>query len=357
MTDPPSTEPSQPAAPRRGGCVGAALSTSLVVGAALLGLVTLAGRSVSAPPFLLTAAVTFLPYLYGVCLAACFAVWVLAPDRRLPPLCGTVVVVWAAVLWGPAWAPRGQVDASGDHLTLMSWNVRRLWGGPTDGGDTLRCATQAIEASDPDVLTLLEVSAEDTDALSAALGLTCVHHPYRHSTSRKHGGLAACTRGSQWRLRSGAGQRFVDDEDWFYVFSEVVTAGRVVNLLAVHLHPYEYGASRYEIDGIGEAVRGQADQSAALLDRVRKLQDPTVVAGDFNSTRDVALHHALRRSMTDAWERGGLGFGATATFLGLPLRIDYVYVSDQLVVGDSTVPDVGCSDHRPVVTHLVLADD
>lgn len=369
------TPPEPPAArprptPRRGGWWGALASVATSALALALLAVTWAGRELSAPPAALTAAVTLLPYLYVTLAVWCFTLWSIVPDRRAPPLWLAVSTVLAAALWGPAWASRPQV-ADGAEIRMMSWNLRRLWGGPDDDGDPLRCAITAIGDADPDVLTLLEVSRDDLDALEAALDMTCAHSPYIRSASPRKGGLAACAR-HRWSLVSGGPQRFVDDEDWYYVSTEVERGGRVFNLLAVHLYPYAFAAkhlrrdlTQLDPDDLSElsrdgsqTVKAQSDQSAALLDRVARFRDPTVVAGDFNSTRDAALHVALRRSMTDAWERGGTGFGATIDLLDhLPLRIDYVYASDDFAVADATVPDVGCSDHRPVVTRLVLRRD
>lgn len=351
--------------------LGVVVSVLGVLAVAGLLAVTGLGRTVRAPPAPLAAMVAFLPYLYAAVAATLFAAWVVVPDRRAVPGALAVLVVAAAVLWGPAHAPA--VGAEGVPVRVASWNLRRLWGGPDDGGDALGCAVRAIEAADPDVLALLEVSADDVAALSSRLGLSCAHHPYRAGGRAKHGGLAACTRGRDWTLRSGEGQRFVDDEDWFYVLAEVEGAGRVVNVLAVHLSPYEYVAKKLltgvdhlaqgdpgdlvELGRHGEeVVRGQADQSAALLARVERLRDPTVLAGDFNSTRDAFLHTALRRHLADAWETAGRGSGGTVTLFGMPLRIDYVYASRELAVVRTEVPEAGCSDHRPVVTELVLAD-
>ena len=250
----------------------------------------------------------------------------------------------------------------------MSWNLRRLWGGPADYGEPTRCVAETILAEAPDVLTLLEVSAADVVTLSAAADMRCVHHPYHESVSPKVGGLAVCVRGG-WEV-VGGGQRFVDEEDWYYVMSEVKRGDHVFNVLAVHLRPYDYAARRLgagvralthgEVDPLADlgrdgegVIRGQANQVAALLLRVGRLKDPTVVAGDFNSTRDTALHAALRRHLMDAWERGGFGFGGTIDVGDwVPLRVDYVYASPDFSVTKAAVPGVGCSDHRPVVADL-----
>lgn len=348
--------------------------TAITVVWLLLALVAV-GRVVRAPPAVVAAAVTFLPYLYAACTALVFVGWAAFPRRRMLAACVVALVVVAALLWGPKWETEPGDAAGGDQIRVMSWNLRRLWGGPEDGGDAMRCAVQAIEATDPDVLTLLEVSHDDVEQLKTALGLDCVHHAYTETGGPRTGGLAACVRGADWRLRSGHALRYVDRLDWYYVLAEferVAPGGPVFNLLSVHLSPYEYVAKKIhtsvkalrqgdpealvEVSREGEGVvKGQADQSAALLERVDKFHDPTIVAGDFNSTRDTSLHAALRRKLKDAWEVGGAGFGGTVyLFDRLPLRIDYVYVSDQFRVRHTEIPTFGCSDHQPVVSDVVL---
>jgi endonuclease/exonuclease/phosphatase (EEP) superfamily protein YafD len=338
---------------------------------ALLGVTGL-GRVVRAPPALLAAAVTFLPYLYAAWLAVGFFVWTLLPDRKLPPVAMGALLVAGAGLWGPSWGARAALT-DGEPVRLVRWNLRGLWGGPADGGDPRACVVEALRAERPDVLTLMEVSADNVAWLQQQLGMQCVHHPYRSTGSSQHGGLAICSRGDRWHLGRGGGLRFVDAEDWYYVASEVQGPGDVVfNVLAVHLTPYDYAAKRLR-SGVQELARGQADtladlsrsgqatfqgqsdQAAALLDRVDRLRDPTVVAGDFNSTRDAALHGRLRQQLVDTWERGGMGFGGTIDFAdALPLRIDYVYASTDFGVVGAQVPASGCSDHRPVAVDLVL---
>jgi endonuclease/exonuclease/phosphatase (EEP) superfamily protein YafD len=328
-----------------------------------LWLVTVAGRLVRAPPVFVSVLVTFLPYLYATMASWAFVLWCALPDRRLPPGLLAACVGSGLWLWGPAWP--AAVPAEGEPLRLMTWNVRRLWGGQ-DPRDPAQCVIETIRAEDPDVLTLLEVSEADLDALSSTLGLTCVQTDYMGEGGPGLGGLATCVRGGRWGLGRGWPQRFVDDEDWFYVLAEIVRAERTVNLLAVHLHPYGFAATRLRDLGQGEplvrlnrtgpgVVRTQGAQSVALLARVAGFRDPTIVAGDFNSTRDTALHAALRHDLVDVWEQGGSGFGGTVRFLDwLPLRVDYAYVSDAIAVVRTWVPTAACSDHRPVVTDLLV---
>lgn len=348
--------PTMAATERTGGPAGAAITAMSALGVLVLVGITAAGRADRAPPSSLILLVTLLPYLYGVAATWLFGLWTALPDRKLPPVLLTAVCVAALGLWGPSWASRPQA-ADGDAVTVMSWNLRRLWGGPDDAGDATKCAIDTIAAADPDVLALQEVSLDDVKKLEAGLGLTCVHATYRSGGGPTKGGLAACARGPEWSLRSGSGQRFVDPADWHYVFAELARGGRVFNLMNVHLHPYELAMNDWiTVQRQGRQVMAaQSDQTAALLERMGRLEDPTVVAGDFNSTRDAALHAGMRRHLTDAWERGGLGFGGTVHLMGMaPLRVDYVYASADLAVSGARVDHAGCSDHRPVLADLIL---
>lgn len=359
--------------PRLGGWAGAFASVlGFAVVMALWGI-TISGRTLRAPPFALSVAIVLLPWLYAAACAALFALWAVVPDRRAPPVALAATALSAVFLWGPR--PVSDVPVAGaTDIRVVAWNVRRLWGGPGAIGRPAEiaaattCVTTAVTALNPDVAVLLEVTAADVDRLSAALSLDCVHSDYEGEGDRNQGGLAVCARGAA-RLRSGDPRRFVDDEPWTYVFAEVEKAGRVFNVLGVHLYPYGFEAAGLggrlragdpgalvDLNRRGESIaKGQADQSAALVATASRLHDPTIVAGDFNSTRDGWLHVALRQRMVDAWEQAGQGPGATVRFLGLlPLRVDYVYAGDGVQVRSTKVPPETCSDHHAVVTDLAI---
>lgn len=91
-------------------------------------------------------------------------------------------------------------------------------------------------------------------------------------------------------------------------------------------------------------------ETAELLDVVAAANGPTVVAGDFNARPRATELRTLRHHLTDAW-RAGRGCGTTCT----ARRIDYVWVSPPLQPIRSWVGRSRASDHRPVITDLVLA--
>lgn len=319
-------------------------------GLGVLGVLVLLGRLDRAPGNLLTGMLFFLPHAWTAHATLVFALWCVLPDRRTFPGVLTASFVFGMALWGPGMATWTNA-ADQPPITVMSWNIQRLWGGPGEGGAP-QCVMDAVERENPDLVAFMEVSRDNLVQL-AALGLDCSHTTYTTAIGSRRGGLAVCGRNG-WTTK-GSGARFVDQDDWFYLQAEAQRDDQVVNVLAVHLMPHRFGATAVATERV--AAR-QANQSAALVDRVSRLRDPTLVAGDFNSTRDFYLHASLRRHLVDAWERGGLGFGATKyVWDWLPLRIDFIYASPALRVVETHIATDACSDHRPIVTAVVLPVD
>jgi len=349
--------------PRDGGRFGGGVATGAVISLVALIALALIGPGWRSPPALIAGFVLLLPYLFMAMSGLGFALWSAMPDRRSLALVTLAPLIYALVTWGPTWSAASTEVIDGSSIRLMSYNVRRLWGNPAKEAPAAACVGEVLDEVSPDVITFLEVSQENIEDLSARFGLDCHQASYQKSEATDVGGLAVCTRGDTWSLVSAKGTRYRDDMDWYYLFSEIERDGRLVNVLAVHLYPYRFSGAALpdgpDILDLGrnsvEVVRGQGAQSAALLERVARFEDPTILAGDFNSTRDFALHTSLREHLTDVWESGGFGFGATVDLLGwLPLRIDYVYSTEELAVVGSAVKHVDCSDHRPVVADLVL---
>ncbi len=358
---------------RTGGRLGsAAVAGAWAFWAGLL-LLTALGRSWLDAPIAVSIGVSVLPYLFATFGALVFGLWCVVPDRRSLPVLMLAWVLSGAALWSPS-VGRSAAPPDENSLRVISWNVRRLWGSApgvvTEAqiNAATKCVQGAIEEHHPDVLILLEISSNDLQKLNA-LNLKCVQGDYYGTGGAESAGVAVCTRGSAALLR-GAPRRFVDADPWSYVFAEVEYQGEVFNVMGVHLEPYHseaqalkagiHGIAQGDPDGVlqlqraGESVvRAQVDQSGALIDALSRLQDPTLVGGDFNSTPDMALHVNLRQILQDTWLEGGRGFGTTARVLGqLPVRIDYVYATPGFHVLQTMVPDANCSDHRAVIADL-----
>jgi len=320
-------------------------------------VVSIAGWTWARPPAVVTGVTFLLPALWliwGSVLAAMLSLALVTRTGALGRFVGAQLgggVVVFLLVWGRAWAPALPGEGT---VRVMSWNVQRLGWEDPERAARIDCVVASVTQADPDLLVLLELDARDLVELEGRLDLACEHTDYRGTGRENHGGLAACTRGSEWSLGLHAPRAFSTDEPWYYVFTEAVHASGVVNLMAVHLRPYE--VARFGLTGGSDPEDISASQQEAardLLVRVEALRDPTVVAGDFNSGRDAALHVGMRRHLVDTWEAAGLGPGRTVWALGwLPLRIDYVYATRDFTVVDSEIPAWDCSDHRPVLSEL-----
>jgi endonuclease/exonuclease/phosphatase (EEP) superfamily protein YafD len=93
------------------------------------------------------------------------------------------------------------------------------------------------------------------------------------------------------------------------------------------------------------------DKLLALVDAA---PGPVIVCGDFNLPPRGALYNALHARLEDAFAVAGWGLGFTYR-ADLPMvRIDYVWTTDRLRAVQSFVHDDRVSDHRALVTDLVL---
>lgn len=319
-------------------------------------LVLTVGRHVSAPPSVLVLLLVASPFwTLLVALVAAGAVLRRPTNPRAWVLVVAQLALWLTI-WGRAWwAAPAQVD--GDTVRVLSWNVQRLGFEDADDGPRLACVAEAAQALRPDVLAFMEVSGLDVARLSDRLGLDCEHIDYTGSGREDRGGVAACARTETWKLGRSGPRRFVEDSAWYFIFAEMVRADdhQVLNLVSLHLQPNRLSLSGPRSPGaVAQTHHAEAD---ALLDRMATLQDPTVVAGDFNSTRETPLHGALRVHLVDTFEQAAWGPGRTAVAAGLvPLRVDYIYATPDLKPVSAAIPGADCSDHRPVVADILLPE-
>jgi vancomycin resistance protein VanJ len=101
---------------------------------------------------------------------------------------------------------------------------------------------------------------------------------------------------------------------------------------------------------VAAAVR--IEQTAHLAAAVRDARRPLVVGGDFNSPPGSHACKTLEDLLDGTFAAGGSGFGWTFPARRPLLRIDHLFVSDELRVLNCRVLATLASDHRPVVADL-----
>jgi endonuclease/exonuclease/phosphatase family metal-dependent hydrolase len=267
----------------------------------------------------------------------------------------------------------------------MVWNVQRMgeFSGKTSPiAQQVSCVAQLITQEQPDLFALLEITYTQLQALQQQLKIPqdhCLWSDYYGTGQTRFGGLATCIFSSTNHLAISRRRDLNLPPNWKYLFIEVQHTSNdttvPLNFLAVHIAPPKVSDRavakmltdllRGKKSGIQQAlsllqryeqqVTLQGTQAVNALRRIGNFQDPTIMAGDFNSTQDTALHKRLRQSLNDTWLTAGLGFGTTRYWADfLPLRIDYIYVTPEFAVQDSKTFAYECSDHFPVVSTVFL---
>jgi endonuclease/exonuclease/phosphatase family metal-dependent hydrolase len=285
--------------------------------------------------FPLVPAMAFTPYA-----AVSSVVPVVVGARRRAWGATAVAAGAGAVLGGAVLVQAGhrpQAEVPGTRLRLATVSMRLGRADPD-------AIVALVADSRVDVLALQEVPPEAAMALRAA-GIGD-HLPHSH-VIRARDGSPPEAGGALWsRLpmleRSAVPGRFEQPTARL-----AVSGAPDVEVTAVHTNPPlrpGWGVSRWVTD--------LADLPAP--DR-RVLR---VLIGDFNATLDhAALRRVLARGYVDAARMVGSALRATWTPLTSPqprLTLDHVLIDPRIVVSSVTLARIPRSDHRAVLTELVL---
>jgi endonuclease/exonuclease/phosphatase family metal-dependent hydrolase len=136
--------------------------------------------------------------------------------------------------------------------------------------------------------------------------------------------------------------------------------GRRLVVLNTHLSTASEGTLLHRsvslVQYMRDCVATRSFQVAVLQKVVGASKGAVVVMGDFNNPPRGMLYHRLLTQLRDAFGLAGFGFGQTYSSRLPVLRVDYVFVNDELGVKRCFVPRASSSDHRPVVADLVIMD-
>ena len=277
-----------------------------------------------------------------------------------------------------AGAQVNEPQAQGRTLRVMSYNIKH---GQTNAECTqppapapdcnldLQASIAVIRAHKPDVVGLQEIdrfwsrssSLDEPAALSAALGLEhrCyapnLDHPAdSHATVAHQYGTLILSRFPILECRNTLLPKTGTNEQRGLTLAVIDVRGIPLRFYNTHLHTT--AADRLM----------QTAEIATAIDAAP--QGPRVMVGDFNARPAAAEMAPINQRLVDAWQAGGApatenpsGFTSSARLTGLPTnRIDYIFVSSDVVVGKGAVHvpiDAAtrlASDHYPVVADIGL---
>tara|TARA_B110000285_G_scaffold6228_1_gene6535 strand:- start:254 stop:1327 length:1074 start_codon:yes stop_codon:yes gene_type:complete len=260
------------------------------------------------------------------------------------------------------------------ELKVLTWNVQRLGALSKNENPTnnLKQLSLILNSSKADVAVLQEISKNQTSQLLDYLGLKDENSQWTSYKRKTTGGIAVVLLGNNdWSMSIKNVTNL--PSLWKCVYTEIKhITGQKINVLGVHIVPPEVGIDdaaratgnflsgrRAGITKILKTYVGQAKmqtrQIGTINNLVRKFNDPSIIAGDFNSTCQLPIHKELRDNLNDTWLEGGTGIGATRYWAGiLPFRIDYIYATNDFQIITTNIGKAEFSDHSPVMSHLFL---
>lgn len=268
-----------------------------------------------------------LPYVVvaGLLLAA-GVVWL---RNRRPAFAATCAL--AALLAGSLWIHDAYFGndcrESTDPLRVVTWNAARGFAGWT------RIA-EIVGATDPDLVGLVEAGGSTTEWRQFWAQYFPDHQVYLAG-----GGLVVLSRGEIVNKRV---LRLVGTSTCADV--RIDLDGRLVRVLLVDAVVHPFSNRREVVERVFELARETPDL-------------PTIVMGDFNTPIDSVWFDGARDDFTHAFEQAGRGMLTTWPAPAPLLAIDHIWLSRQFRIDCASIGWSWASDHRPIVTDVLLPDE
>ena len=314
--------------------------------------------------------VGILPILSTIVFIYYAAIYVVKRSKRNKLLFLSILAV-CLIKYTDHWISfRPGVPEKAIELKILTWNVQRLgaFSENQNSANNLKQLSRVLNSSKTDIAVIQEISKRQTDQLSSYLNLHTENLQWTSYFYGSKGGLAILLlNNNDWSMSTKVATDL--PPSWKCVYSEIKhRTGQKINVLGVHIAPPKVTDNQV-IQAIQKGFSGiktilkryvrQAEVQTQQIDRlnnlVSKFNDPTIIAGAFNSTCQLPIHRELRGNLNDTWLERGIGIGATRYWAGiLPFRIDYIYASDNFEIITTNIGKARFSDHNPVISNLFI---
>jgi endonuclease/exonuclease/phosphatase family metal-dependent hydrolase len=242
-------------------------------------------------------------------------------------------------------------------FVLMTYNVRLFnlfnWIPDEEVSDKIK---EFVDLHDPDVLCLQEYSKNTK--------LKFKQYPYQHIIS--HGSKIQTGQAifSKFRIID-KGEIKLPNSNNNVVYADILKEEDTIRVYSIHLQSISISPDIHEkidetksrkiFNRISKAFKEQQLQSELIQSHMNDASFPKIVCGDMNNSAFSYVYRNIRGNLKDAFVEAGKGFGKSYDFAYYPMRIDYVFVDDQIHVKSFvTHSDFINSDHFPIITRLTL---
>jgi len=224
-------------------------------------------------------------------------------------------------------------------LKVVTYNVH--------GGRNHHQLYQTLHKLKPDLLCLQEAPATgpfSPVAIARTLGMKYAFQGYYGPRSRF--GCAILARG---RVR--AGKVFSMPGERNFGLTATVTFGSTqIKVVSIHLK----SLPRPAIGGFLQTIGPHAKQARIIVETLKDVQQPVILAGDTNTLVVTPAYATLRSVLKDACVETNTTSQPSILLDGVGFRIDHVMFKGPWRVKSTKVIKVAGSDHLPVMAEMVL---
>lgn len=261
-----------------------------------------------------------------------------------------------------------KVVANDQKLKVMSFNVRLFnqynW---IDDHTIEKQIVSLIEDENPDVLLLQEYKKTES---ATAKGLGFDHYSFKPNRNGKYG-LAIF---SKYKIEKSEVVAIQNDSSYNnqFQFADISWRGKSIRFINIHLASVGLETADYKLlenpnsenqeelekglksiaNNLSQAFKRRQVQIKSVVHEIQSSPNPVVLAGDFNDVPQSFIYHEIANELVDSFTEAGHGFGKTYVKSPVPLRIDYIFHSENLHALNFRHIKKELSDHYPITTDL-----
>lgn len=265
---------------------------------------------------------------------------------------------------------KNRVFAKEEQVTkVMTYNVQTFSKNiSTNWAKNAAGIRNVVTNEDPDIVCFQEFS--DSKSIPS------FNYRYKHiKNTSGHFGLAIM---SKYKMINKGEVEYDSDEGTYkrFIYTDVIRNKDTLRIINAHLLSIgldkqnlkdlpnsEISQQELEkqkqrlIKPLLKGYKGRGDQARKLSEFIGESPYPIILCGDFNDTPGSYAYHQVSKHLKDAFVESGQGFATTHPGFNryhLPLRIDHIFVSENLLTYNYEVVEKQHSDHYPVVVDVKL---
>jgi len=246
----------------------------------------------------------------------------------------------------------GDTSKYDNKLTLLSYNVRlfNAYEENPKEKDVPKIISELIKEQQPDIICIQEYYREHEVDFS--------DYPYQYTYFKRRITKLGHAIFSKYPLINQGAFDFLESNN-NGIYADVIVNGDTLRLYNLHLQSMRITPTVSSLqEGNKDRLRKriartfvkQQEQVSQVLAHKARSKYPVLLTGDLNNTPFSYTYKELQKEMKDTFIERGNGLGTTYSFDSYPMRIDYIFTSNDFEVLKFKTIRKTFSDHYPIST-------